>query len=199
VSGSIFSLSAGGAGAKASGSSSSGGGGGGGENSTAIAIAGSVSINEISGSTTAALRHSTVELLAGNVIVRATGSAGIFAIAGGLSASMAKGDSSGKSTAVSAGIAISVNRVGTSASALMEDADVSWAGGAGNLLVEAISARSIGAYTVGGAVSAALANQGNGVAGSGAGSGSINEIEGDTIAAIRRSMLVVPGTVTVQA
>jgi hypothetical protein len=203
VTGSIFTLAAGGAGARASGGTESSS-----DDSTAVAVAGSVSINEISGETKAAFLRSTAILGTGNVRVYANDSSGIFSIAGGLSASMARNGSSGDSTAVSAGIAISVNRVGTSAIALIEgrtEADgtkpvtISWNGGSGDLLVEAISARSIGAYTVGGAVSAALGNQGKGVAGSGAGSGSVNEIEGDTIAAIRDSVLVVPGTVTVHA
>ena len=97
---------------------------------------------------------------------------------------------------------VTTPRFGTSTSALVEDADdITWLTliAPGDLLVEAISTRDIGAYTVGGAVSAALGNRGNGVAGSGAGSGTVNEIEGDTIAAIRRSVMDVPGSVTVHA
>ena len=97
-------------------------------------------------------------------------------------------------------MAISVNKIGTGVSALLEDVDLAWNQGAtGDLSVGAVNQRSIGAYTLGGAVSAASGSQGGGAAGAGAGSGSVNQIIGDTTAAVRRSTVVVPGAVTVAA
>ena len=162
ASGNVFAASAGGAGSEASGNSGDGTSGSG---STAISIAGSVSVNTIGGETTAALRDSIVNLETGNVIVRSEDGADILAFAGGLSLATASGDQ-GSSTAAAAGVAISVNKLSTSAQALVENANVSWADGAvGDLQVEAVNSRSIGAFTIGGAVSAASGSQGSGAAG----------------------------------
>ncbi len=193
----IFTLAAGGAGAVASGKSSSQSSG---SSSTAVAVAGSVSINTISGSTSALLQDSTVLLTTGDARVRAEDRSSLFAIAGGLSLSVATGQK-GSSTAVSAGIAIAVNKIATSVEALIENTDLLWVDAAtsGDVLVEAANTRSIGAFTLAGAVSVASGTQGSGIAGAGAGSGSINQIYGDTRAIIRDSTVDAPGTVKVYA
>lgn len=198
----IFTLAAGGAGSKASGGSGTQSGG-----STAVSVAGSVSINVIDGDTSALLQDSTVLLDTGDARVRAEDRSSIFAIAGGLSISVATGQK-GSSTAVSAGIAIAVNIISSSAKALIADlvnsslsqAGLLWADeGSGNLIVEAVNDRDIGAFTLAGAVSVASGTQGNGVAAGGAASGSVNQLKGDTTATIHNSAVAVPGTVTVHA
>jgi hypothetical protein len=111
----IFTLAAGGAGSVASGNSGSQSSG---SSSTAVSVAGSVSINTISGTTSALLQDSTVLLNTGDARVRAEDRSSIFAIAGGLSLSVATGQK-GSSTAVSAGVAIAVNIISTSAEATL--------------------------------------------------------------------------------
>jgi hypothetical protein len=204
---SIFALAAGGSGAVAAGQDSSGGTGSGTGNdgSTAVAVAGSVTINTITGGTVALMRHSAALLDDGDVTVEAKDESSIFAIAGGLSLAVATGasGSSGQSTAVSAGVAVAVNKLSTDVSARIEASrpgGIGWKeGGTGALLVQATNTRSIGAYTLAGAVSVASGTQGNGVAGALAASGSVNQIVGDTVAAIRGSTVNVPGAVTVKA
>ncbi len=194
----IFAIAAGGAGSIASGKPADGGGGGGG-GSTAVSVAGSVAVNAITGDTTSALRNGSVELETGNARVLAEDNSSIFAIGGGLSLSVATGQQ-GSSTAVSAGIAIAINLLVTDVEAIIEGNTLSWAdGGDGDLLVEALNHRDIGAFTLAGAVSVASGTQGSGIAAAGAASGSVNQIIGDTSAIVRSSTLEVPGPVTVHA
>ena len=123
---------------------------------------------------------------------RAEDESSIFAIAGGLSLSVATGKQ-GSATAVSAGVAIAINLLDTDVSALIESNTTSWdAAGSGDLVVEAINTRDIGAYTLAGAVSVASGTQGNGIAAAGAASGSVNQIAGDTTATVRQSTVDVP-------
>ena len=87
----MWTLSAGLSGAVAAGS---GGGGGGG--SVAGSLAGSVSLNAIDGHTRARMIDSMLDLAAGDadsdVRVRATDDSDIFAVSGGLSLAVAKGE-----------------------------------------------------------------------------------------------------------
>ncbi|HLL17179.1 MAG TPA: hypothetical protein VK439_00205, partial [Rubrivivax sp.] len=83
----IFALAAGGAGAVASGTSTGGGAGG----STAVAVAGSVTVNLISGQTSAVYSHNLTTLTLGNARVTASDRSLITASAGGLAFSAANG------------------------------------------------------------------------------------------------------------
>ncbi|MEY2518222.1 MAG: large repetitive protein, partial [bacterium] len=197
--GNIWTLAAGGAGASAGGGTGTGSGG-----SLAASVAGSVSINTITGHTRARMFDTTIALEAGDALndvrVRATDSAQIFAIAGGLALSIAKGGT-GKATAISAGVAIAVNTITGSTEALVESSEITWADAAdGALSVQATSSGSIQAFTVAGALAAAVAKQsGSGVGAAGAGSGSVNRINADTTATVRSSTVTTAGAVTVLA
>ena len=123
----------------------------------------------------------------GDVKIAASNTSSIFAIGGGLSLSIASGQQGG-STAVSAGIAVSVNLITSSTTATLEDVDVEWLSNSeGDLLVSATSAETIGAYTMAGAVSVANGTSGSGIAAAGAASGSINQIDFDTQAVVHDS------------
>ncbi|MDB5862130.1 MAG: repeat-containing protein, partial [Ramlibacter sp.] len=194
----VWTLAAGGAGAVASGGTATTG------NTFTLSLAGSVSLNTLTGSTRASLIDSTLNLGAGlaasDVRVRATDDSDILAIAGSLSLSIASG-AQGGATALSAGAAIAVNKIVSDTDALVQQSVIDWAGAAsGGLTVEATSRGSIRAYTVAGALAAAVAKQqGSGVAGSGAGSGSVNQVDADTTATLRHSTVDAGGPVTVHA
>ena len=132
--------------------------------------------------------------------ITALDASSIFAIGGGLSLSIATGKQ-GSSTAVSAGIAISVNRITSSTTALLEDGTVTWQNNSrGDLLVSANSAETIDAYTLAGAVSVASGTSGSGVAAAGAASGSVNFIAFDTQAVVKDSTVTLgTGGATVEA
>ncbi len=207
--GKIVAAAAGGAGAVASGSSGSGGTGGGGEGgSIAVAVAGSVSVNIITSDNSAAARNAHFTLTGsgldedskGHVLIAASDTSSIFALGGGLSLSIATGQKGG-STAVSAGIAISVNIINSSTTALLEDAVVTWQGDSiGNLLIKADSAETIDAYTLAGAVSVAKGTTGSGIAAAGAASGSVNIIDFNTQAVMHDSTVTLgPGSTLVHA
>ncbi|MFM8326437.1 MAG: hypothetical protein ACKN9U_16380, partial [Pirellulaceae bacterium] len=118
----IWTLAAGGAGAVAGGGASSG-------NSFTGSLAGSVALNTIAGPTRAKLIDTTVTLQAGSyasdVTVLAKDASTIFAIAGSLSLSLAKGGSN-NAVAISAGVAIAVNRIATDVDSLIETSLVTW-------------------------------------------------------------------------
>ncbi|MFN9446209.1 MAG: hypothetical protein ACK57Y_09265, partial [Pirellulaceae bacterium] len=165
----IWTLAAGGGGAVAGGGASSG-------SSFAGSLAGSVSLNTIAGPTRAKLIETTVTLQSGShvsdVVVLAKDRSEIFAIAGSLSLSLAKSGSS-SSLAISAGVAIAVNRIATDIDSLVELSQVEWDTNAiGKFLVRAESLGSIEAYTVAGALAGASgSSQGSGVGAAGARSG----------------------------
>ena len=202
--GNVWSLAAGGAGAVASGGEQDSNSG-----SAALSLAGSVALNTITATTSARLLDTTVRLLAGSapsdVHVRASDASDIFAIAGGLSLAIANGGD-GKATAISAGVAIAVNKIISRIEALVASSgtvqsQITWVAGAlGGLVIEAFSTGSIQAYTVAGALAAAVAKQsGSGIAASGAGSGSLNSIDTDTTATLSSTTVVAEGDVTVGA
>ncbi|MEO6651268.1 MAG: hypothetical protein ABIP17_01255, partial [Ilumatobacteraceae bacterium] len=208
--GSVWTLAAGGGGAVAGGGNSDSSGG-----SLALSLAGAVSVNIITGSTRARMIDTVLTLdelasdaaargppenTVSDVVIRATDSSDIFAISGGLSLAIAEGGK-GKATAVAFGVAIAVNTITTDTDALVEDSTLTWVTNTtGSLLVEATSTGSIQAFTVAGAFGAAIAKQqGSGVAATGAGSGSVNRIDADTTAIIRRSTVTAAGSVTVHA
>src|SRR3954454_9317431 len=201
--GKIWTLAAGGAGAVAGGGTQDSSGG-----SAAGSLAGSVSINNVTAKTRARMIDSTIELQAGDspsdVRIRAADASDIFAIAGGLSLAIANGGQ-GKATAISAGVAIAVNTIVADVEALVESVTkptgVWWLTGAtGDFLVEAISSARIQAYTVAGALAAAVAKQsGSGIAASGAGSGSVNNIDADVTAMVHNSTIDSASGVTVHA
>ncbi|HND51825.1 MAG TPA: hypothetical protein PLV92_05495, partial [Pirellulaceae bacterium] len=210
----IWTLSAGMAGAVAAGTSEpsvpgggGGGAGGGGSSSFAGSLAGSVSLNTITGDTSARVLDTTVDFAFSGeasepveraMLVTSSADSDIFAIAGGLSLSVAKGDQS-SSTAVSAGVAIAVNKIDRDLEAAVDGADLSWAAGdGGSLTVGAKASGTIKAFTLAGALSAALSSQqGSGIAGTGAASGSVNRILGDVTAKIVSSNVDVAGDVAV--
>ncbi len=204
--GKIIAAAAGGAGAVAAGGSGSGGGGTGG--STAVAVAGSVSVNTITSDNSAAARNAHFTLSdsgldedsKGHVLIAASDTSSIFALGGGLSLSIATGQKGG-STAVSVGIAISVNIIDSSTTALLEDADVTWQDNSiGDLLIKADSAETIDAYTIAGAVSVAKGTTGSGIAAGGAASGSVNIIDFNTQAVMHDSTVTLgPGSALVHA
>ncbi|MFL6013428.1 MAG: hypothetical protein ACJ74P_03940, partial [Gaiellaceae bacterium] len=196
----IWTLSAGGAGALAAGGGSDSKNG-----SFAGSLAGSVSVNDIVGDTRARMANTSLTLVNGpapsDVRVRGPDTSSIFAIAGSLSFAIANGGS-GKATAISAGLAIALNKISRKTEALVESSTIEWNDGShGTLLVEATFTGSIKAFTVAGALGAALAQQsGSGVAGVGAGAGSVNAIEADVTASLNSSSTVVsPGAVTINA
>jgi hypothetical protein len=193
----IWTLSAGGAGAIAGGGTATG-------TTVTGSLAGSVSLNTISGPTRAKLIDTTVTLDTGphrsDVRVLANDSSQIFAIAGSLSLSIAKGGSS-TAVALSAGVAIAVNRIATDTDALVESSNITWTTGSkGDLNVKASSKGSIKSFTVAGAISGAAAKQsGSGVGAAGAGSGSVNIIDADTRAIVRKSTIDAVRAVNVEA
>ena len=201
--GKVWTLAAGGAGAVASGGEQDSSGG-----SAALSLAGSVSLNTITANTSARMVDSTIHLEAGlspsDVRIRATDTSDIFAIAGGLSLAIANGGQ-GKATAISAGVAIAVNTIVADVEALVESVNKPtgawWLPGAtGTFLVEALSSARIQAYTVAGALAAAVAKQsGSGIAATGAGSGSINNIDADVTAKVHNSTIDNASGVTVHA
>ena len=197
--GDVWTLAAGGGGALSGGGKSNSDGG-----SFAASLAGAVSWNEITGKTRARMFDSTVDLLAGaapdDARVRASDDSTIFAIAGALSLAIAEGGQ-GKATAVAFGLAIAVNSIVTDTDALIQASRMTWATGApGGLVLEATSSGSIQAYTVAGALAAAVAKQsGSGVGAAGAGAGSVNKIDADTTAVLRTSTVGAAAAVTVRA
>lgn len=205
--GKIVAAAAGGAGSVASGGTGSGGSGG----STAVAVAGSVSVNIITSNNSAAAKNANFTILSapldsstGHVKIMADDTSSIFAIGGGLSLSIATGQTGG-STAVSAGIAVSVNIITSNTTTTLEDAAIVWLTvgenpSKGDLLVHAKSAETIDAYTVAGAVSVAKGTSGSGIGASGAASGSINQIDFNTQAVVRDSTVDLgTGSATVKA
>src|SRR5262249_46391135 len=215
----VWTLAAGGAGAVAAGGT--GGGGGGGGSSFAGSLAGSVSVNTLLGSTRARLFDSKVHLEADDAAsdaalvtnddsdagdevsdarVRATDDSSIFAIAGSLSLSIAKGNKGG-ATALAAGVAIAVNNITTDIDALVASSQLLWAdGSAGGFDLEGTSKGTIKAFTVAGAVGPSVADQKcSGVAATGAGAGSVNQISADTTATLLASTGTTPGAVIVHA
>ena len=203
--GQVWTAAAGMAGAMATGTGAPGPGTGGGSRSFTGSLAGSVSWNVLTGDTQARMLDSSLVMAAGeeasDALVEAKDSGEIIAIAGGLSMSIAKGSESGGATAASAGAAIAVNYVTADTNALVESTPISWGNDAeGSLGIKASSTGSIKAFTMAGALSAALSSQqGSGVAAAGAGSGSVNKIDADTTAILRSSTVAVPGDLAVQA
>ncbi len=202
--GKIIAAAAGGAGSVASGGTGSGGGGSGG--STAVAVAGSVSVNIITSNNSASAKNANFRIWSapqdtstGHVKIMADDTSSIFAISGGLSLSIAKGQTGG-STAVSAGIAVSVNIITSSTTAMLDDATVTWLSNSkGDLLLHAKSAETIDAYTLAGAVSVAKGTSGSGIGASGAASGSVNQIDFNTQAVVRDSTVALgTGDATVE-
>ncbi len=207
--GQIIAAAAGGAGSIAAGGTGGGGTGG----STAVAVAGSVSVNTITSDNSAAARNTHFAITSGtpgdasngNVQITASDESRIFALGGGLALSIATGPK-GNSTAVSAGIAVAVNEITTGTTATIENSTVTWGliGATtlsrGDLLVSATSAETINAYTIAGAVSVANGTAGSGIAGAGAASGSINQIDVDTRAVVLNSVASLgTGSATVRA
>lgn len=201
----IIAAAAGGAGAVAA-------GGTGDESSTAVAVAGSVSVNIIKSDTSASARNTNFVITTpddasnGNIHITANDKSRIFAIAGGLSLSVASGQKG--ATAVSAGIAVAVNKITSTTTATLEGADIAWQWvdetetqrSRGNLLVSAVSAETIDAYTLAGAVSVAKGTSGSGIAGAGAASGSVNLIDFDTEALVKDSTVTLgPDSATILA
>ena len=174
---------------------------------TAVSLAGSVSVNTVAGHTRARMYDSALELLPGDpasvpsdALVRAGDDSEIFAIAGGLSIAIAKGGTSGGANAVSIGVAVAIDTIVTDTDALVESSELTWdAGATGRFDLEAASSGQIKAFTVAGAAAAALSQQGRGTAVAGAGSGSVNEVDADTTATLRSSIVRGPGAVNVEA
>ena len=215
---SVWTLAAGGAGAVSAGQSRKSGGSGSQGGSVAGALAGSVALNDVTGSTRATLVDSDVTMLGANpeprgaalqafgsddasdIVVRATDDSSIFAIAGSLSFAIAAGNKGG-GTALSAGVAISVNKIATDTEALVDDAILEWTDEAtGGLVVSSSAIGEVKAFTVAGSLAAAVGDQqGSGVAASGAGSGSVNRIDADVEATLRDSEVEARGDVSVLA
>src|SRR5207237_1092838 len=65
-------------------------------------------------------------LVKSDALIRATDDADIFAIAGSLSLAIAKGGTSGGSTAVSIGLAIAVNEIAGDTVALVKSSTLTW-------------------------------------------------------------------------
>jgi hypothetical protein len=175
----IVAIAAGAGGALATGQSTSGGSG-----NSAFSLAGSVSINRIGGATEAFLSGSAIGLSGGQATLLARDSSDIFAIGGGLSLSIAKGGAGGSTNAASFGVAVAVNRITSPVSAYLDASSVSILA-SGVFELHATADTTIKAYTLGAAVSAVSGTQGGGIAGAGAGSGSVNTINADAIAALR--------------
>ena len=191
--GTVISASAGGSLGTASGGTGSG-------NSTAVAVAGSVSVNRITSATEASVTNADFSFTQGNAELTSSDESSIFAVAGGLSVSLARGQTGG-ATAASFGIAIAVNQIDARTRSTIGGSAWSWApSSSGKLLVSADSAQRIEAYTVAGAVAVAQGTSGKGVAGSGAASGSVNLIDLETAARIYDGSVTLPsGTVSVLA
>ncbi len=192
-SGDIISVAASGAGAHATGAELEGSSG------KAITVAGSVSVNNVEDTTEALLIDSGAVLAGGDATISAVSDPLIVAIAGGLAFSLAKGGETTDATALAFGVALGVNEIDGDVRARLDDATIE-IGGAGELTVTATSNATIVGITLGSAVSAAVGEEGgDSIAGTGAGSLSINTIDVRTEASIANDSNVTAGSVAVTA
>ena len=157
-------------------------GSGAGSSSNSFALGGAVTINKIRNTTDAHISGSssltTTGTLAQSVLIQATDSSHIWALAGGVGVAVATG--SGGSGA--AGVAAASNEITDTVAAYIDSSKVTSAGG---VEIDAQSTSSIAALTFG--VAVAVGTGGGGLAGSGAGAGSGNTIRNSVSSSIRNS------------
>ncbi|MGD8418987.1 MAG: hypothetical protein PVJ78_01070, partial [Gammaproteobacteria bacterium] len=169
-----------------------------GQGSLALAGAGSGSGNEISSDVLALVESSDVDAT-GTVTVSATDSSSIEAIAGSVAISLGVG-SGGTNVGVALGLSITINNIGNSALAIVDDSSIS-AGGAVEVSAESTSSIDSTAFGVSLSITA---SSGTNVSINALGAAASNSVNNTVEAAIvdsdtNDSESVVGGTVTVEA